>query len=69
MCLAKSNFRFLYHMKTLAKVGKFIVPQSVKRDLLWWYRFLPEYNDVSMMVMEEWLSSDEVFATDACLLS
>ncbi len=56
------------YMKTLAKVGKFPMPQFVKRDLLWWYRFLQEYNGVSMMVMEEWSSPDEVFATDACLL-
>ncbi len=60
--------RIIAYTKTLAKVGKFPVPQSVKRDLLWWYRILPEYNGVSMMVMEEWSSPDEVFATDACLL-
>ncbi|MEW8546060.1 MAG: reverse transcriptase domain-containing protein [Candidatus Thiodiazotropha sp.] len=43
------------------------IPQYVKKDLLWWYRFLPLYNGVSMMVMEEWSHPDEIFSSDSCL--
>ena len=29
--------------------------------------FLPGYNGISMMAVEEWYKPDEIFATDACL--
>ena len=39
----------LEFLRGLPKVGKVEVPESVKRDLLWWRVFLPQYNGVSMM--------------------
>jgi hypothetical protein len=43
------------------------IPEEIKKDMLWWSIFLPEYNGVSMMALEEWTEPDSVFACDACL--
>lgn len=37
------------------------------KDILWWCRFLQEYNGVSMISTAHWSSPGEVFSTDACL--
>lgn len=44
-----------------------IVPEDIKRDLEWWYFFLPQFNGISMMDLEEWSEPDEIVASDACL--
>ena len=31
------------------------IPLYVKKDVIWWYSFLPLYNGVSMMWYEQWL--------------
>ena len=36
------------------------IPLYVKKDVLWWYRFLPIYNGVSLMLYEEWCMPDEI---------
>ena len=59
--------RVLEFLSGLPKVGKVEVPESVRRDLLWWKVFLPQYNGVSMMPWQKWSAPDEVVATDACL--
>ena len=38
-----------------------------RKDLVWWRRFLREYNGVSMINIAKWTSPDQVFSTDACL--
>ena len=38
-----------------------LIQLYVKKDLLWWHRFLPFYNGVSMMLTEEWSEPDEIF--------
>ena len=38
-----------------------------RKDLVWWRRFLREYNGVSMINIAKWTSPDAVFSTDACL--
>jgi hypothetical protein len=43
------------------------IPKDVKKDLLWWHKFLPGYNGVSIMSLEIWSSPDEVLSSDACL--
>jgi hypothetical protein len=40
---------------------------EVKKDLLWWEKFLPLYNGVSLMDLGPW-SPDEIFSSDACLV-
>ncbi len=59
--------RIISFMKTLPKFGSYKVPYQVKKDLIWWYKFLPGYNGVSMTAIEEWSQPDEIFAMDACL--
>lgn len=43
------------------------VPDEVRKDLIWWREFLPLYNGVSMMSLEEWSVPDGEFSSDACL--
>lgn len=44
------------------------IPDYVQKDLLWWNNFLPLYNGVSIMIMEEWSNPDEIFSSDSSLL-
>ena len=44
-----------------------VIPNYVKKDILWWYTYLPRYNGVSMMLYEEWCSPDSIFSSDSCL--
>lgn len=57
----------LEYLRGLPNVGKYNLPESFKNDLKWWHSFVPLYNGVSMMAIEEWSSPDEIFASDACL--
>ena len=59
--------RLLEFMRGMPQIGKFRVTNEFRKDLLWWSEFLPLYNGVSMMALENWSLPDEVFATDACL--
>jgi hypothetical protein len=43
------------------------IPKDVKKDLLWWHKFLPGYNGFSIMSLENLSSPDEVLSSDACL--
>lgn len=50
-----------------SKLQYHIIPEFVKKDLIWWHRFLPMYNGISMMKVEQWSAPDSVFSSDACL--
>ena len=43
------------------------IPDYVKKDILWWHKFLPCYNGISLMLYEEWSDPDEICSSDACL--
>jgi hypothetical protein len=43
------------------------IPEDVHKDILWWNRFLFEYNGISIMLYDNWSKPDEIFSTDACL--
>ena len=43
------------------------VSSHITKDLMWWKRFLKVFNGISMMLLEDWSSPDEVFACDACI--
>ena len=43
------------------------IPKDAKKDLLWWPKFLPGYNGVSIMSLENWSSPDEDLSSDTCL--
>ena len=46
---------------------KFPVTESMRKDLLWWQKFLPLYNGVSIIKNGTWLPADSFFFIDACL--
>ena len=45
-----------------------IISVEIKKDLQWWYIFLPRFNGVAMMDLDEWSEPDQLAACDACLL-
>ena len=51
----------------LPNSARITVSGDIKRDIYWWFRFLPKYNGVSMIVSEEWSVPDGVISTYACL--
>ncbi len=62
--------RMLQFLRSLSssRKSKHCIPVEFKKDVNWWTIFLPKYNGVSMMAIEDWSSPDEIFATDACLV-
>jgi hypothetical protein len=46
-----------------SQIDAFQIPFEVKKDLLWWSKFLPIYNGISFDY-GEWL---QVFSSDSCL--
>ena len=56
------NWLRLIHGKKSAQP----IPSYVKLDLLWWSLFLPCFNGISMMLLEEFSEPDQVFSCDAC---
>ena len=44
------------------------IPLEAKKDLKWWGHFLPLYNGVSMMDLEDWSNPDDILSCDACLI-
>jgi hypothetical protein len=54
-------------MRITPDCGCHPIPDTVYKDLIWWNTFLPLYNGVSMMVMDEWSCPDEIFSSDACM--
>ena len=61
--------RMLTWLKALYKSesGQHMIPNYVRKDILWWHKYLSLYNGVSMMILEEWSNPDEVFSSDSCL--
>ena len=54
--------RLLETLRSLNDTGVTLLSPSFKKDLLWWHKFLPTYNGVSMMPFEEWTSTDSVLS-------
>ena len=40
---------------------------KLKTNLKWWYIFLPRFNGVAMMDLEDWGEPDDLAASDSCL--
>ena len=53
--------------ETSSRLQQVEIPLYVKKDVLWWYRFLPTYNGISLMLYEEWCTPDAICSSDACL--
>ena len=47
--------------------GPQIIPLETKKDLLWWHNFLPLYNGVPMMDLQDWSNADQFLSCDSCL--
>ena len=52
--------RSIYHSSNI----QHSIPDEVRKDLLWWHKFLPIYNGISLMEYDEW---SVVFSSDSCL--
>lgn len=59
--------RLLQWLRSINKssASKHVVPEYVRKDLLWWHKFLPLYNGISMITYEKWSSPDEIFSSDS----
>ena len=51
----------------MTRARLYMVDEQTKKDLKWWCRFLPQYNGISIMWMEQMLQPDKIMSTDACL--
>ncbi|CAC5369965.1 unnamed protein product [Mytilus coruscus] len=49
------------------KKGYISIPSQINKDIVWWQKFLPLYNGISMMSLEEWSKPDEIFSSDSCI--
>ena len=59
--------RILEFMRGLPDTGRHPMTNGFRADLRWWRLFLPQYNGISMMAVNQWSSPDKIFASDACL--
>ena len=59
--------RMLDFMKGLPKSGRFSIPTEFMLDVRWWYRFVAQYNGVSIIPPSHWSAVNSVIETDACL--
>ena len=60
--------RIFAFLRTFKVKGSKRLSCSIRKDIKWWKEFLPLYNCVSMMQVEEWSKPDQVFASDSCLV-
>ena len=60
-----TNFKLLRNVYDTP--GLISIPSEVKKDIDWWYWFLPLYNGISIMAVEEWSKPDSEVSSDACL--
>ena len=60
--------RCLNELRGFPDQGKHNVPAELIKDVMWWEKFMEEYNGVSIMSIEEWSEPDAVLASDACLI-
>ena len=54
-------------LREIPEKGQISIPDDFKLDLCRWRTFLPSYNEVSLMLSEEWSRADQVFSLDSCL--
>ena len=55
--------RLIRWLKVLYKqdICDHVIPDYVKKDILWRYRFLPKYNGISVMFYEHWLEPNKLY--------
>ena len=57
--------RILNQLRGMPREGSFPVSHQLKKDVFWWKTFLPEYNGVSIMWLQQFDTPDSILATDA----
>lgn len=59
--------RMLNFLRSMPEDMSVVIPLEFFKDVLWWRKFTPLYQGVSMMFLEEWNTPDDFAASDACL--
>ena len=61
--------RLLIWLRSIYNSSEFLHPIHiyVKKDLIWWDRFLPLYNGISMIEYDKWSEPDVIFSSDSSL--
>ena len=58
--------RLLNLLRGMVRGVHYYIDFQTKKDIEWWKNFLPTYNGVSIMWLDQFLEPDFVVATDAC---
>ena len=59
--------RLLNVLRKFPKQGSHLIDEQARKDVFWWYTFLPLYNGISIMWYTNLENVNEMFATDASL--
>ena len=59
--------RMLDEMRGMPRTGRHALSNDFKQDVYWWYKFMPQYNGISVIPRPLWSPVNSVVATDACL--
>ena len=60
----------MFHLRNALRAmepGKQLITTEMLKDIQWWEKFLPTYNSVSIMWMDQIKEPDTLVASDACL--
>jgi hypothetical protein len=60
--------RMLNFLREMPKKGKSRISVEFLNDIAWWHRYLPQFNGISLISLDNWSSPDEIIASDACLV-
>ena len=58
--------RMLEFMSFMPEEGQVSLSEEFQLDVIWWIEFLHKCNGISMMMVENWSTPDEIVACDAC---
>ena len=59
--------RLIEQSKCFPEKGKHKINAETRKDIEWWIAFLPQFDGVSMLWLQDKLKIDEVLAMDVCL--
>ena len=59
--------RLLAEMKTMSRGHWYTISDEIRKDLKWWYIFIPQFQGTGILWLLDSFSVDEEFAVDACL--
>ena len=61
--------RLLNFLRSMICIRAYVIPLEVRKDVLWWNRYLEQFNGITVVTMEDWCEPDAVIEVDACLSS